>query len=147
MGYWGTSGSDQVVNVLCYDAWGFPIDTYYTVTFVNGINVLGVAGAALAYVWAHAPASASYIPTSTYSFNSTGGTNSITRSGTGNYTLHLPGLAVDNGHVQVTAYGSGANRCKVGYWFASGSELLVNVQCFTVAGAPVDTLFAASYTR
>jgi hypothetical protein len=147
VGYWGESGSDRLVNVLCHDSWGFPVDTYYTVTYANAVSILGVTGAAAGYVWAHSPTSDSYEPTGTYSFNSTGGTNSITRNWTGNYTVRLPGLGRDDGHVQVTAYGGGSDRCKVGYWYASGSDLLVNVQCSTNTGTAVDTLFAASYTR
>jgi hypothetical protein len=144
---WLENAGARTINVLCFNAAGSPVDTYYTVTYVHDLGILGVTGAAAAYVWAHDPTSASYTPSLTYQFNSTGAANTITRSGTGNYTLHLPGLAVDNGHVQVTAYGYGSARCKVGYWFASGNELLVNVQCSDPAGSPVDTLYAASYTR
>jgi len=147
VGYWTESAGARLINILCYDPAGNPVDTYYTVTYVNALSVLGVTGAAAAYVWAHAPTTASYVPSATYSFNSTGGSNSITRSSTGNYTLHLPGLAAANGHVQVTAYGGGSDRCKVGFWFPSGTELQVNVVCFNAAGSPVDTLYAASYTR
>src|SRR5262245_42166976 len=63
------------------------------------------SSAQLGYVWANQPSSASYTPSLTYQFNSAGGTNTITRSGVGQYTVHFPGLSTLGGHVQVTAYG------------------------------------------
>jgi hypothetical protein len=36
--------------------------------------------------------------------------------------------------------------CKVGNWFPSGAHLNATVLCYTAAGAPVDSLFTASFT-
>jgi hypothetical protein len=146
--------NDVWIDVVCHDAWGFPVDSYYTVTMAHqDTTLLGVTNAARAFGWAHQETEPSpYEPV--VSFNSTGGTNTAERSSTGDYTVRLPGLGHDNGHVQVTAIPPSVidiphstRRCKVGYWFAWGDELLVNVRCFDHTGGPADSEFAFSYTR
>ena len=83
-----------------------------------------------------------------YNFNwRTGQTNTITRSSTGVYQVRLPTLGAANGHVQVTAYGSGTNECKVASWGPSGTTQVVNIRCFTTAGAPADTLYSMTFVR
>lgn len=147
VGSWSQNLGNRTINVLCFTAAGAPVDTYYTVTYVNNIGILGVPGAASAYVWANQPTASPYTPSTFYQFNSTGALNTITRNGIGFYTVHLPGLAVNNGHVQATAYGGSTDRCKVTSWYAVGGELLVNILCTNPAGTPVDTYYTASYTR
>jgi hypothetical protein len=144
---WGSSGTRLDASVQCHTAAGAVSDSQFTVTYANRLSNLGVTGAKIGYLWAHDPTSASYTPTSTYSFNSSGGSNTVTRNGVGNYTVHLPGIGDNNGHVQVTAYGSGSERCKSGGWSSSGGTLDASVVCFTPAGAAVDTLYTVSYTR
>jgi hypothetical protein len=83
-----------------------------------------------------------------FSYNSSGGTNRITQIATGQYRVDFPGLGnTTGGDVQVTAYGSGTERCKVAGWTSSGSTLQVNVFCFTSVGAPTNALFEANYVR
>src|SRR5690349_18877060 len=72
---------------------------------------VGVAQAATttgyAFLWADQPSTASYTPSTSFQGNSMGGTNTIVRNGTGDYTITLPGMAGnggDGGNVQVTAY-------------------------------------------
>jgi hypothetical protein len=101
----------------------------------------------MAYVWADQPSSASYMPNLSYQFNSTGATNTITRTGIGAYVVWLPGLGESYGHVQVTAYGSGSERCKVAGWGPSGTTQQVYVRCFTSAGLPVDTRYTLTYVK
>lgn len=72
-----------------------------------------------------------------YSFNPSGSPVTVTRSATGAYSVSFPGLAMTEGHVQVTGYGGSANACKVSSWGSS----TVFVRCFTPAGAAVDDLF------
>jgi hypothetical protein len=148
VGYWTENLGERVINVRCHDAAGNPVDTYYTVTYVNALSVLGVTGAAAAYVWAYSPTQPSYVAEGPYTFNSTGGANSIVRNATGDYTVHFAGLAGEDGHVQVTGYGGSSHRCKVGWWGGAwNGDLIANVQCTNVSGGQVDTLFAASFTR
>jgi secreted trypsin-like serine protease len=108
--------------------------------------IRSVIPAAFGFVWADQPTAASYTPSSFYSFNSTGGTNTITRVATGNYIVEMPGLGQPNGNVQVTAYGS-ANRCKSAGWAPVGTTQNVYVQCFTPAGVAADSTFVAQYYR
>jgi hypothetical protein len=100
------------------------------------------------YVWASDPTAASYTPPTNYQMNSTGaGANTITRSGTGVYTVRFTGLGVTGGVAHATAYGAGTSQCKVGSWHPSGGDQLVTVRCFTLAGAAVDSMFTAGYTN
>jgi secreted trypsin-like serine protease len=99
------------------------------------------------FVWGNQPTTASYTPSLAYQRNSTGGTNTITRSSAGVYTVSMPGLGQPNGNVQVTAYGNTSHRCKVVYWVNSGTTLQTRVNCFTATGVPADTYFVAQYFR
>lgn len=90
----------------------------------------------LAYVWANDPTSASYTPSTTYSHNPAGGIT-ISRDGTGDYTVLFDGLSLSGGHVQVSAYGGSATSCKVASW---GSNQ-VNVDCYAFDGSPADSRY------
>jgi hypothetical protein len=98
-----------------------------------------------AYLWADQPTAPSYTPSLAYQFNSSGATNTVVRTGVGRYTAKLPNLGSQTGHVQVTAYGTGSERCKVERWYPSGTTQQVNVRCFTSTGTPVDTRFTMTY--
>jgi hypothetical protein len=95
------------------------------------------------YVWANQPTAASYLPAAPYQANSSGAVNRITRSGKGNYRVILPNLGAAAGNVQVTAYGSGSEHCKVAYW---NSVEGIRVKCYTATGNPVNTRFDVSFT-
>jgi hypothetical protein len=99
------------------------------------------------YVWANEPSSASYTPSTYYSFNSSGGANTILRSGVGRYTVNLYGLVAGGGHVQVTAYGPSSDTCKVANWGVGGTYLSVNVNCYNHLGQPVDTYYTLYFVN
>ncbi|MDI1437477.1 hypothetical protein [Polyangium sorediatum] len=112
--------------------------------------------AAISYTWAYAwtqQATGSFTASPTYSRNSSGGSNTITHQGTGSYLVQLQGVGVPGnepfagGHVQVTAYGSGAERCKPSFWIHIGGNVNVDVNCFTAGGEAVDTRFSIAYVR
>jgi hypothetical protein len=129
---WGGS-PDLSIYVGCMTRTGSPKDLKFNVLFLMPNNHLG-------YAWANSPTSASYTPSAFYRFNSGGGGVTITRSGTGKYTVSFSGLGadlLDGGDVQVTAYGSGNAQCKVESW---GSQS-VNVRCFASSGALVDSYY------
>ncbi|NMO20913.1 trypsin-like serine protease [Pyxidicoccus fallax] len=109
--------------------------------------IRSIIPAAYGFVWADQPSTAAYTPSSYYSHNSTGGTNTITRTAVGSYRVEMPGLGQSNGNVQVTAYGGTANRCKVSSWGPSGTALHVYIACYTAAGAAADSYFVAQYYR
>lgn len=117
--------------------------------------LLGSASAqsagSVAYLWANDPLAESYTPNEMYQYNNTGALNTVTRTGVGTYSVTLPGMATDGGHVQVTAT-SGSNEsapfafghvCEIADE-PSGSTFLV--QCVSTGGEPVDTGFSLLYT-
>jgi hypothetical protein len=117
-------------------------------TYVSGISLVGDQydaveglGTHIAYVRDDQPTSPSYTP-SAYQFNDTGASNTITRSGVGVYSVQFPVLSLGYGDVQVTAYGSGSEYCKVAYWMPGAG---VQVRCFSSAGAPVDAGFDVTF--
>ncbi|MFL6119505.1 hypothetical protein [Actinophytocola sp.] len=107
---------------------------------------------AVGYVWAHTPTPTptTYYPDQYWSYNSTMQANSVTRTGTGTYTVSFPGLAGTGGNAQVTAYGPVARVCKLANppMTTSGTTLRLNVRCFSAgsSGVPADAQFTASYT-
>lgn len=141
--YWLPAGDRLDVHVRCFTPAGYRVNTRFTASFVNTSYLGGRFG----YVWANNPTAGSYTPSTTYQFNSAGATNTITRSGVGQYTVRLPSIGSAAGHVQVTAYGDVPARCKVVNWYPSGTAQLVNVRCFTLGGALRDTQFTLAYAR
>jgi hypothetical protein len=98
----------------------------------------------IGYVWANQPSSPTYTPSTTYAHNSTDGAITITRGSTGHYAVRFAGLGGSGhpgGHVQVTAYGSGSEACKVASWASGGADFIANVRCFNAAGALIDTRY------
>lgn len=138
---WQSSGTTLQVFVNCFTSTGAATNTLFTASYVRRPVTSLCCGAAGAYLWANQPSTASYTPSTTYQWNSTGVNNTISRTGVGRYTANLPGMSFIGGTVEVTAYGTGSNHCKVVSWFGSS----VDVACFTAAGAPADTLFTLNY--
>jgi hypothetical protein len=70
---------------------------------------------------------------------------------TGVYNVKFPGLGALGGVAHATAYGASvgttAVQCRVGGWNPSGSDQIVSVYCFDVAGNPVDWEFDVTYTN
>lgn len=106
--------------------------------------------AADAYVYGNKPSSNSYTPERGFRFNSTGGGIHINRHGTGQYTITFFGLGsvALEGTVDVTAEGLQPAECNVVNWGqdGTGTNLLVNVDCFTVTGARLNAPFMAAFT-
>jgi len=141
---WGPSGTAQLVNIRCFTPVGVLADTPFTMSYANHT---GVVGSDLAYVWANQSTAVSYVPSQPYQANSSGATNRIQRLGKGIYLVRLPNLGRSGGHVQVTAYGPGPERCKVGSWRPNGTEQDIRVFCRTRNGTPADTRFTLTYVR
>jgi hypothetical protein len=140
---WGPSGTTQTINVRCFNPAGQLADTQFSLSYNNWVG----GGSDIGYVWANQPTSASYTPATNYQGNSSGADNQVTRWATGSYQVWLPNLGQSAGHVEVTAYGYGSERCKVTGWGPSGTTQVVGVACFTTTGVPVDTLFTLTYVR
>lgn len=130
------------VHVACHAPNGAPQAADFVVQYARKDATIDGAGA---YLWAEQPSTATYCPTSQYSWNSTGGVNCITRASAGTYDVALPGLTATGGTFQITAYGSAGEHCKIQSWGPSGGSQSARVLCFSPAGAPADTRFALSY--
>lgn len=146
---WGPSGDDEVVNVRCFNATGAAINTNFDLTYVDRLNILGTAagfspdGQDSAYVWANNAKSPSYVPDASYQFdNGVTTAASVTRTRKGAYTVAFTYADLSAGNVQVSAYGSGKAFCNVAWWTPSGIE----VRCFDVKGAPMDSMYTLAFT-
>ena len=106
---------------------------------------------AKAWVWAHQPTVASYKPDPCYQYNShrnKNDANIITRQGTGQYTVELPGLGKSkrDGIVHVSPYGNSNHSCQIVSWEASGTTKKIKVCCFK-DGSLVDGLFTLLFYK
>ena len=133
----GMGGEELLILVNCYTPAGVPVDSKFLVLFT-------LPSPHLAYAWSNQP-SATYTPLAPYSSNPAGGSIAVDRYSTGTYVITWNGVdpaIVDDGGVQVTAYGTDNAQCKVtGY----GPNSYVGVRCFGANGIPVDTRFSVLY--
>jgi hypothetical protein len=138
-----STGAILLVGVNCFALSGVKMDAPFMAAFTSGGSTTGTTD----YVLANKPATSSYTPSLPFQFNSSGGTNTIRRMGTGQYTVRLPGPVVTGGTVKVTAYGtSNANSCQVVQWVARSPGQNVSVGCFTPSGNPVNSKFTMTFT-
>lgn len=109
-----------------------------------------------AYLWASQPTATLNTPYNPdegfdpykWSYNFMGGTNTVTRLAPGYYQVKFPGMGVrtgsgeQGGHVQVTGYGT-AVICNTTGWesYFDAPDVTVNVYCFNLSGAAVDSYF------
>ena len=141
---WSALSTTQRVFVRCYTAAGALVDSGFDVSYQNNED-LATGSKPAAYLWADQMSAASYTPHLTYSWNSGGNNNTITRTGVGAYNVTLGGVA-SGGNAQVTAYGSDAKRCKAASISASRVSTVVAVRCFNGAAA-ADSRFTLSYFK
>ena len=130
---WGNNGSSVSAYVNCHNVAGQLVNTQFTASYqrrAGATNSWDIGG----YLWANQPSTASYTPSALYQYNSTGQKNTISRGGVGSYTVTFPGVSVNGGSVEVTAYGGGSEYCSIGWW---GSNA-VQVYCYANGGAPAD---------
>lgn len=142
---WIYSTGDLLVNVLCTTPAGAAVDTKFAVSFQRKTDLFGRFFTQRAHAWAGQASTPSYTPSLFYQWNSAGNDLTITRSAVGTYAVRIPGQSRIGGNVQVSAYGTGAERCKVQSWAPSGSDQLVNVLCYSTTGAAADAMFDVSY--
>ncbi|MBV1910683.1 MAG: DUF5011 domain-containing protein [Kangiellaceae bacterium] len=124
------------VSISCFDSSGAPVDSQYTVTVTGNIES---EANIVAYAWANNSTEESYAPSSTYSFNSSGGNIEVTRSSTGFYEMEFTDLPLFSGNVQVSGYNS-ESHCNVISWVPSS----VFVSCFDSNGDPIDSQYTVS---
>ena len=99
----------------------------------------------IGYALADQPsAPGSYAPDASTSFNSSGGTISVTRVSIGVYNVRFAGLGRPPGgrdNVQVSGYGTSPVYCKPQMWDGTGADMMVPVRMLQNNGTPVDSKF------
>ncbi|RBQ13929.1 hypothetical protein DP939_43350 [Spongiactinospora rosea] len=143
-------GADQVIRVGCADRNGAPADWWFTLFYAAPATGQGPY-ATLRY---EAPGGTASLPmvVNDGTYNSAGRVNRVIREGVGRYRAVLTGtaFAADDGHVQVSQYGSGAPaHCNAHARTPVGDGLDVSITCHAVTSSatpqPVDTPWLLSY--
>lgn len=78
--------------------------------------------------------------------NSAGGTNTITRTVKGKYTVKLGGITDASGTVQVTPINSERRWCNVASWNPVASDLVITLSCQAADASFANTSFVLTYT-
>ena len=136
-------------GLTCYDRFGNPADTPFSLLFETRKGTFGSAADALAFV----EQTTNTATTNVSSYNSTGGTNSAVKSsktgiGPGNYTVTLPGLTEAGGDIQAASYNGASypSLCKVVDWSAASMGTTATVQCYRIgSGIPIYSPFNFVY--
>ena len=131
------------VQVRCYK-----VGTGAAANALFSLQVLGKRGDR-AFAYANQPTATDYAPAPAGSWNPTGATR-VRRFGVGVYVVTFTGLGSKlsfgiGGHAQANAVGTGKAHCKIYEW-GSGSDVAVEVRCYTRAGAPADSKFTVIFT-
>jgi hypothetical protein len=133
---WNATGVAMEIGVVCQTSAGARADTQFTVQFHRGTNNPAHQSAYLRF----APGSST--PDPTFSFNSKGGSNAVTKLGTGRYQVDFgTGFTRPGGVVNVTAVGWDSDFCKVRGWARTSAE----VRCYTAAGQLTDSSWSLRY--
>ncbi|NUU22127.1 MAG: hypothetical protein HOV68_11530, partial [Streptomycetaceae bacterium] len=133
---WWPQGTDEAIEVACFDRTGAPVDVPFTGLFLGGTqdgpNSLGISRG---YVYAADPSAARQTPPAASSQR----TGAVTRTGTGRYSTGVPAASTV---VQVTPVGTAARHCAV-TGLGGGTA---SIACTDFSGAPADTAFVLSHT-
>ena len=144
-GWFSPNGADVEANVYYYNPAGNSDDHSFTMLYQSRTSS-DVTKPSVGFLFANQPTASSYTPDTLYQYNPGGGTNTITRNSTGNYTANLPGFTRAGGTVIITAYGSSPARCQVSFWSNGSSGANVNVNCTDSTGAASDQEFTLVYS-
>jgi hypothetical protein len=148
---WAPSGSDQIVNVRCFDEDGTPADTRFVASFTNRTAPAGT----FAFLWADQKSPAidvPYTPNGTYAYDSTGAGPQVWRQSTGVYMMLIPTVDThypvdhNDGVYQVSAYGRDPVRCEV-HGENDETPTPIAVFCVDPDGTPTDSRFAVTYAH
>lgn len=147
IGWWASTGTGQNVKVYCYDAFGMPFNTRFTLTYQYKVSLYGatIPPKYHGFVLNQPPIG----PPST-NFNAVLGlnVNTIAPAGVGLSMVTFPRVGFPQNTVQVTAYGTNPDFCGMNTFWANtgpGPDVVVrDVNCFTSAGAPINTGFLVS---
>ncbi|MER6360775.1 hypothetical protein [Kitasatospora sp. NPDC001527] len=139
---WAPSAGGQTVVVTCFNAFGAPYDTRWTLSYAEKRAVHGAAlpPKSYGYLWFNGG-----VPAGT-NFNSSGGVNTL--AGSVPYNVNLPNIAVPSDTAQVTAFGGGPDYCGLATpWARSAGTANLYPLCFNgSSGSPVASRFLTAYT-
>ncbi len=135
------SGPDELVRVSCVKPGGAPDPTNFSAIFSSST---GPAGPGY-YGYVDSTATGALVS----SYNSVGATNVVTHTGTGTWTVLMPGLstsAPNAGSIQLTAVQPQIPAmCVANTWMSSSSGQSVAVNCYNASGNLFDTEFTLTY--
>jgi hypothetical protein len=130
------------ISIRCYriGADAVPADTGWQLSYVEGTGL---------HHDPSAPAAYATVDGTGRSFASNGEVPTVSRQGTGMYTLHYNGIGRWlGGNAHVTAIGPEPRHCTVSMNAHSfAPQLLLYVKCFDARGRRADSDFAVSYQR
>jgi hypothetical protein len=135
------------VPVRCYDPAGLAVDSRFTLTYANSVNVLGshpIHAAALAL-----PQPGGLDPVVGGGF-SPGGMPVAEYLNVGDYRITFPGIGMPFGHAVVNAFGTPHAHCSIAQWAPVGANQRVRVNCWAAGAVNVPTdvwAFNVSFTR
>jgi hypothetical protein len=134
-----------VITVKCLSpVTNAAVDSTFDLAYTDGVGLTGAASGSAVYLFANKPRTASYTPDAKWRF-STFMKPTVKRTGTGAYTVVMPGMPA-GGAAVVTPAGTGTSRCQLGS-IATSTPQKVTVRCFSASGNPVDSKFTFSYVN
>ena len=133
----GWGGNPISAFVQCQNPSGTAVDSFFVIYVIPA----SVSPSGIAFAWADQDTTASYTPSTTYSYNP-GGAVKVQRTGVGSYVMTFSGLDSGflGGDVRATAYATTAH-CKVASWSSGTNDMIVSVNCYNTGGALVDALY------
>lgn len=146
IGNWGAAPrgkSGTVVNVRCTTRTGSPVNVLFSITYAYAVSSTSQG----AYLWSNVASPAlnvAYTPNTSYQFSSTGQRATVTRSDTGWYEVHLPGLTVGYQTLSVVATGTSSvgAYCNDYDGWPTDTDTVQFIGCFGADGQPADSAFA-----
>jgi hypothetical protein len=147
---WAPGASQQVIRVRCYSAAGLPMTSGWDLTYQRGRAVTGAKPKFFGYTFNNKPLIAGpYAPAPpAVNFNSASGTDTITRSGTGESLVRFPLVGFLPDTVLVTAVAAGPKVCNLNtVWATGGGTAIVrDVVCYQPTGPMAPTRSLISLT-
>ncbi|WP_232792548.1 hypothetical protein [Actinacidiphila yeochonensis] len=139
---WSPNGANEDVGVSCFSPTGTPDNSEFTVLYTTSSGTLPAGATGYGYVYSDTSGSL------LASYNSAGGGNSVSKGGTGQWKVWLPGLGAASavGNLQVTAVDPQQDaHCKPVAWTPAATGQTVTVACTDANGKPYDTRWTLSY--
>ena len=132
------SYSSGNARVQCLDTAGSPADAPFSLLWMLPDERFDRD---ISYAWSNVLATSFFEPSPLYASNPADGAIWGSWSTTGRYVIEFDELStlagVTGGHVQVTAYGGGSQRCEIRNWSSEANF----VDCFDTAGSPANGQF------